>query len=51
MEPTGTKRKIAAIVMADVVGYSRLMGVDEDDTVRRLKSYRQVVSERKSKSR
>ncbi len=29
MEPTGTKRKLAAILTADVVGYSRLMGEDE----------------------
>ena len=29
MEPTGSNRKLAAILMADVVGYSRLMGLDE----------------------
>ena len=25
MEPTGTKRKLAAILMADVAGYTRLV--------------------------
>ena len=29
MEPAGTNRKLAAILTADVVGYSRLMGEDE----------------------
>ena len=33
MEPTGTKRKLAAILMADVAGYSRLMQQDETTTV------------------
>ncbi len=27
----GTQRRLAAIVSADVVGYSRLMGADEAD--------------------
>ena len=44
MEPTGTKRKLAAILMADVVGYSRLMGEDEAGTVRTLKACREVFS-------
>ena len=43
MEPP-TKRKLAAIMMADVVGYSRLMGADEAATVRTLKSYRGVFA-------
>ena len=29
-------RRLAAVLAADVVGYSRLMGVDEDDTLVRL---------------
>ena len=33
-------RKIAAIVVADVVGFSRLMGADEDRTLARLRSLR-----------
>jgi class 3 adenylate cyclase len=32
----GTQRKLAAIVSADVVGYSRLMGVDETFLLARL---------------
>ncbi len=36
----GTQRKLAAIVSADVVGYSRLMGVDETGTLQRLKAHR-----------
>ena len=39
---THTKRKLAAILMADVVGYSRLMGDDEAATVRTLKAYREI---------
>ena len=34
----GTQRRLAAIVSADVVGYSRLMGVDEVGTHARLKA-------------
>ncbi len=45
MEPTGSSRRLSAILMADVVGYSRLMGRDEDETVRRLKAFRQVFSD------
>jgi adenylate cyclase len=36
----GTKRRLAAIVSADVVGYSRLMGHDEAGTLRRLNAHR-----------
>ena len=36
-------RKLAAILAADVVGYSRLMGVDEEGTLAALKQHRQVV--------
>ena len=32
----GTQRKLAAIVSADVVGYARLMGVDETFLLARL---------------
>jgi class 3 adenylate cyclase len=31
-------RRLAAILAADVVGYSRLMGADEEGTLRRLRS-------------
>src|SRR4029077_19111444 len=33
-------RKLAAILPADVAGYSRLMGVDEEGTLARLKAHR-----------
>ena len=33
-------RKIAAIVVADIVGYSRLTGTDEDRTLSRLRGLR-----------
>jgi adenylate cyclase len=33
-------RRLAAILAADIVGYSRLMGADEEGTVRRLKALR-----------
>ena len=34
------QRKLAAIVAADVVGYSRLMGRDESGTLARLRKHR-----------
>jgi adenylate cyclase len=37
------KRKLAAILSADVKGYSRLMGEDEEWTVRTLSAYREVM--------
>ena len=37
--------------MADVVGYSRLMGQDEDETVRRLNTYREVFQDQIARSR
>ncbi len=39
----GTQRRLAAIVAADVVGYSRLMGVDEDGTLAALKAHRREL--------
>jgi len=39
------ERRLAAILAADVVGYSRLMGDDEEGTARRLKAYREVIDE------
>jgi adenylate cyclase len=38
------KRKLAAILSADVKGYSRLMGEDEIATVRTLEAYRETIS-------
>jgi adenylate cyclase len=38
------KRKLAAILSADVKGYSRLMGEDEEATVRTLTTYRELIA-------
>ena len=38
------KRKLTAILSADVKGYSRLMGEDEAGTVRTLNTYKQVMT-------
>lgn len=45
MATEGFKRKLAAILSADVAGYSRLMGEDEAATVRSLETYRRVISD------
>jgi len=37
------KRKLAAILSADVKGYSRLMGEDEEATLRTLNTYKEVM--------
>ena len=37
------KRKLAAILAADVVGYSRLMGADEAGTLSALKRHREAI--------
>ena len=37
------ERRLAAILAADVVGYSRLIGVDEEDTLRTLRACRTVI--------
>jgi hypothetical protein len=39
------KRKIAAIVAAVVAGYSRLVAEDEEETLRRLATYRGVFND------
>jgi adenylate cyclase len=44
MVDEGFKRKLTAILSADVVEYSRLMGEDEEATVRTLTSYREVLT-------
>jgi adenylate cyclase len=38
------KRKLAAILSADVKGYSRLMGEDEESTARTLNTYKEVMA-------
>ena len=37
------ERRLAAILAADVVGYSRLMGADEEATLAKLSAYRAVI--------
>ena len=37
-------RRLAAILSADVKGYSRLMGDDEEATIRTLTAYRKVMA-------
>jgi TolB-like protein/class 3 adenylate cyclase len=42
-----TERKLAAILAADVAGYSRLMGADEEGTLARLKAHRRELVDAK----
>jgi adenylate cyclase len=44
MAGEGFKRKLTAILSADVAGYSRLMAEDESATVKTLETYREVMS-------
>ena len=41
---TDVERKLAAILSADVAGYSRLMAEDEEATVRTLTAYREEIA-------
>jgi len=43
MADEGFKRKLTAILSADVVGYSRLMGDNEEQTIRTLTNHREVM--------
>ena len=42
-QPGRVERRLAAIVAADVAGYSRLMGIDEVGTARTLREHRKVT--------
>src|SRR6266446_1317548 len=42
------ERKLAAILAADIAGYSRLMGADEEGTLARLKAHRRELVDPKS---
>ena len=42
-QPIRVGRRLAAIVAADVAGYSRLMGLDEVGTARTLREHRAVT--------
>jgi adenylate cyclase len=44
MAEKGFKRKLTAILSADVAGYSRLMAEDETATVKTIASYREVMA-------
>ena len=44
MSPEKFKRKLTAILSADVKGYSRLMGADEEATLRTLQEYKEVMA-------
>ena len=37
------ERRLAAVLAADVAGYSRLMGLDEEGTLARLKAVRKAL--------
>jgi TolB-like protein/Flp pilus assembly protein TadD len=41
--PERVERRLAAILAADVAGYSRLVGADEEGTLERLKTYRKEL--------
>ena len=43
MAEAHVERRLAAILAADVAGYSRLMGVDEEGTLAALKAYRRDI--------
>ena len=47
MATTTATRRLAAILAADVAGYSRLMGADEEGTLERLKAHLHEVVEPK----
>jgi class 3 adenylate cyclase/Ca2+-binding EF-hand superfamily protein len=45
MTTPGFKRKLSAVLMADVVGYSRLMGEDEAATLQTLSAYQGIMAD------
>ena len=49
MEQRHAERKLAAILAADVAGYSRLMGADEEGTLAALKAHRRALVDPKIK--
>ena len=44
MADEGSKRKFAAILIADVKGYSRLMEEDEEATIHTITEYREIIA-------
>ncbi len=51
MATSDVQRKLTAILCADVVGYSRLMGDDEEATIETLTAYRKVFTSEIKKHR
>jgi adenylate cyclase len=47
MSDERTSRRLAAILAGDIAGYSRLMGVDEEGTLRQLKLHRKQLVDQK----
>ena len=47
MTGDGVERRLAAILSADVVGYSRLMGEDDAGTLAALKAHRAEFEHRR----
>jgi len=43
LEPSSVKRRLTCILAADAVGYSQLMGQDEEGTIRVLSAHRAVI--------
>lgn len=43
MTDNRVERRLAAVLAADVAGYSRLMGADEEGTLARLKTARKAI--------
>ena len=43
MNATPVKRKLVAILATDAVGYSRMMSIDEEGTVKILQAHRAVI--------
>jgi adenylate cyclase len=48
MAEARVERRLAAILAADVAGYSRLMGIDEEGTLAALKMCRGILLLRKT---
>ena len=42
-EPAGSAEKLVAVVYADMVGYSRLIGLDDAGTLQRLRALRSAI--------
>lgn len=47
MQQAAAKRRLAAILAADVVGFSRMMGANEEGTLAHLKRIREEVTTRR----